>query len=145
MLWVLLAIDLQILYECNPKVSSLSKYTHKMCIHPTPLHPMVVLVPYAKCGIDFLQCKPISSGSHNYVIVDMYHFTKWVEVMHTYSNDSATTAIIFFNHIITRFCVPKDIMTNHGSHFRNHMVTKLLTRLGFYHENSSPRYHQANS
>ena len=36
------------------------------------------------------------------------------------------------------------IITDHGSHFQNSMMTELTTMLGFRQEHSSPYYAQAN-
>jgi hypothetical protein len=39
--------------------------------------------------------------------------------MPTFLNDGRTTTLFFFNHIITRFGVPRAIVTDHGAHFKN--------------------------
>jgi hypothetical protein len=85
----------------------------KECIHPSPLHPIVTVSPFAKWGIE----NPTSIEGHSYIIIFVDYFTKWVEVMPTFLNDGRTTEFFVFNHIITRFDVPKYIVTNHGSHF----------------------------
>jgi len=72
------------------------------------------------------------------------YFTKWAEAMLTYLNDDKTTTLFTFNHIIARFKVPKQLVTDHGSHFQNAMMTELSTQLGFKQEHSSPYYPQAN-
>ena len=46
--------------------------------------------------------------------------------------------------IIARFGIPKEIFTNHGSHFQNSMMTKLATIPGFKQEHSSSLYPQEN-
>jgi transposase InsO family protein len=84
------------------------------------------------------------ANGHGYIIVAIDYFTKWVEAMPTYSNDGTTTALFIFKHIISRFGVPNTIVTDHGSHFRNKMMTKLAARLGFHHENSTPYYPHDN-
>ena len=38
----------------------------------------------------------------------------------------------------------KAIVTDHGKHFRNHMMTELKTQLGLRHDSSTPYYPQAN-
>lgn len=43
-----------------------------------------------------------------------------------------------------RFGVPQSIVTNNGSHFRNHMMIELSAKLGFRHGNSSTYYPQEN-
>jgi hypothetical protein len=36
--------------------------------HPTPLHPMVLVGPFVKWGIDFMTCHPHSARGHGYII-----------------------------------------------------------------------------
>jgi hypothetical protein len=112
--------------------------------HPMPMHPIIAIGPFAKWGIDFMQCKPTSAGGHGYIIVTVDYFTKWAEAMPTFLNDVCTAALFLFNHIITRFGVPRAIFTDHGAHFKNQMMSELHVKLGFRHENSSPYYPQAN-
>lgn len=64
--------------------------------------------------------------------------------MPTHLNDGNITTLFFFNHVITKFCVRKCIMTDHGKHFQNHMMQELAAKLGFHHEHSMPNYPQAN-
>eukprot|EP00253_Pinus_taeda_P029129 PITA_29129 len=111
---------------------------------PAPLHPIIVVSPFAKWGIDFITCNPHLAGGHAYIILAVDYFTKWGEVMPTFLTDDKTTPIFIFNHIISRFHVPQVIITDHGSHFRNIMMTKLTDHLGLRHYSSTPYYPQAN-
>ena len=52
--------------------------------------------------------------------------------------------MFFFNHVIARFGVPQAIVTDHGKHFHNHMMTELTAKLGFSHDNSTTYYPQSN-
>ena len=97
-----------------------------------------------KWGIDYMTCNPASAGGHKYIIVVVDYFTKWAEAMPTFKDNGETRAFFVFNQIIARFGIPKVIVTNHGSHFQNHMMTELTTMLGFRQEYSSPYYPQAN-
>ena len=36
------------------------------------------------------------------------------------------------------------IVTDHGSHFQNKMISKISVRLGFYYDKYTPYYPQAN-
>jgi Integrase core domain/Integrase zinc binding domain len=119
-------------------------FNKKARTHPTALHPIIAIGPFSKWGIDFMQCKPTSAGGHSYIIVAVDYFTKWAEAMPTFLNDGRTAALFLFNHIITRFGVPHAIVTDHGAHFKNQMMSELHVKLGFRHENSSPYYPQAN-
>jgi hypothetical protein len=105
---------------------------------------VVSVSPFAKWGIDFMTFHPHSAGGHGYIIVVIDYFTKWVEAMPTFDNTERTAALFIFNHIISRFGVPQAIITDHGSHFRNFVMSKLTEKLGLRHENSTPYYPQAN-
>ena len=83
---------------------------------PAPLHPIIVVGPFAKWGIAFITCNPHSVG-HGYIILTVNYFRKWVEVMPTFTIDGKTAATFIFNHVIARFGVPQAIITDHGSHF----------------------------
>jgi hypothetical protein len=91
-----------------------------------------------------MTCNPHLAGGHGYIIVAVDYFTKWVEAMPTFDNTGKTAALFIFNHIITRFGIPQAIITDHGSHFQNFMMSKLTEKLGLHHENSTPYYPQAN-
>jgi hypothetical protein len=130
--------------EAVKKCPPCQVFNNKARTHPTTLHPIIAIGPFAKWGIDFMQCKPTSVGGHGYIIVVVDYFTKWAEAMPTFLNDGRTAALFVFNHIITHFGVPRAIVTDHGSHFKNQMMSELHAKLGFRHENSSPYYPQAN-
>ena len=115
-----------------------------MCSHPAPLHPIVTTGTFTKWGLDFMDCNPTSAGGHHHIIVVVDYFTKWVESMPTVKSDGETSAHFIFNEIITRFCIPKELVTDHGTHFQNHMMEKLASNLGYKQENSSSYYPQVN-
>ena len=115
-----------------------------MCAPPTPLHPIIVVDPFSKWGIDFITCNPHSAERHGYFILAIDYFTKWAKAMPTFTNDEKTATNFIFNHMIARFGVPQAIVTDHGSHFRNIMMTIISTQLGLRHDNSMPYYPQDN-
>ena len=87
-----------------------------------------------------MQCNPTPVRGQDYIIIAINYFTKWDEAMPTFMNNGETASLFIFNLIIARFGVPQSIVTDHGFHFRNHMMAVLSTKLGFCHENSSPYY-----
>eukprot|EP00253_Pinus_taeda_P001934 PITA_01934 len=111
---------------------------------PAPLYPIIAVGPFAKWGIDFITCKPHSAGGHAYIILVVDYFTKWAKAMSTFSADGKTATIFVFNHIISMFGVPQAIITNHGSNFRNIMMTELTYQLGLRHDSSTLYYPQEN-
>ena len=93
--------------------------------------------PFTNWWIDYVMCNPVLTGGHKYIIVVVDYFTKWAEEMPTYKSDGETADFFVFNKIIAHFGSPKEIVTNHGSHFQNNMMTELTTMLGFKQEPSS--------
>ena len=89
-------------------------------------------------------CNPPSSGGHGYIIVTVDYFTKWAKAMPTFNNTRQTTTLFFFNHVIARFGVPQAIVMVHGKHFHNHMMSKLIAKLGLSHDSYTPYHPQSN-
>ena len=59
---------------------------------PVPLHPVIIVGPFAKWGIDFMTCNPRPAGGHAYIIVAVDYFTKWAEAMPTVAADGKIAA-----------------------------------------------------
>jgi hypothetical protein len=106
--------------------------------HPAPMFPVITVSPFTKWGIDYTTCNPSSSRGHHYIIVVVDYFTKWVEAMPMFKEDGETATLFLFNQIIKRFCISREIFTDHGSHFQNQMMTELTSKLGLWQEHSSP-------
>jgi hypothetical protein len=89
------------------------------------------LVPSPSGGLITLLATPLQQRAHHYIIVAIDYFTKWVEVMPMFKDDGETAVLFLFNQIIARFSIPRDIVTDHGSHFQNQMMTELHQILGY--------------
>ena len=72
------------------------------------------------------------------------YFMKWAEVMPTVKSECETGAYFVFNQIITRFGIPRELVTDHGKHFQNRMMEELASKLGYKQEHSSSYYPQVN-
>jgi hypothetical protein len=86
-------------------------------VHPSPMFHVIVVGRFTKWGTNFTTCHLASSMGHRYIIVRVEYFTKWVKSMPTFRNDGETVTLFIFNHIVARFGIPKDTVTDHGSHF----------------------------
>ena len=86
---------------------------------------------FTKWGIDFTTCNPPSERNRKYIIVAIDYFTQRAEAMATFKNDGEIRALILFNQVISQFSIPKEIVTDHGSHFENQLMSKLALKLGF--------------
>ena len=74
---------------------------------------------------------PISANGHKYVIMPVDYL--WAEAMPTFNCKSETAARFFFNHVISRFGVPKQLVLDHGAHFQDVVWVELSTMLKFEH------------
>ena len=112
--------------------------------HPSPLHPIVTTGPFTKWGLEFMDCNLASVGGHHHIIVAVYYFTKWAEAMPIVKYDGETSTHFIFNHIITQFGIPKELVTDHGRFFQKKMMEDLASKLGYKQDHSSSYYPQAN-
>ena len=87
-----------------------------------------------------MTCNLASSGNHKYIIMAIDYFTKWAEAMPTYDNTSKIAARFLFNHVIARFGIPKELVSDHVKNFENKVFEELSLHLGFTHEFDSPYY-----
>jgi hypothetical protein len=114
--WLTLIKDcIESVKKCHP----CQIFSQKMRAHPTPMFSVITFGPFTKWGIDYTTCNPPSARGHRYIIIFVDYFTKWVKAMPMFKDDGETVDLFLFNHIIARFDVPREIVTNHGSHFQN--------------------------
>eukprot|EP00253_Pinus_taeda_P010208 PITA_10208 len=78
-----------------------------------------------------MTCNPTLAGEHGYIIFAADYFTKWAEAMPTLNNSGETTALFFFNHVVSHFGVPQAIVIDYGSHFCNHMMVEFTVGVQF--------------
>ena len=93
-------------YEAVKNFPPCQLFYPKKRTHPAPLHPVIVVGPFAKCGIDYMHYKPTSAGGHGYIIVAVDYFIKWAEARPTYAEYGKTAALFLFTHVIAIFRVP---------------------------------------
>jgi hypothetical protein len=101
-----------------------------MRAHPDPMFPIITVGPFTKWRIYYTTCHPPSAKGHCYIIAAVDYFTNWVEAMPKFKNYGETTTLFLFNHIISRFDILKEIVTDHGSQFHKKMMSELTSKLG---------------
>ena len=73
-----------------------------------------------------------------YIFMVVDYFTKWAEAMPTFNNTTNATTCVFFNHVITQFRVPLQLVFDHEKHFENEIFVEFSSKLGFFDDFSSP-------
>ena len=85
----------------------------------TLLTPMDAAWPFAQWGLDILGPFPPASGQRRFLIVGVDYFTKWVEAEPLASITEERVRGFTWKNIITRFGIPRVIITDNGAQFNN--------------------------
>ena len=112
---------------------------HDDLIHvpPSELHTLTSPCPFSVWGIDIIgNISPKSFSGHEYILVAIDYFTKWVETA-SYARLMAAKVTKFIrSHIICRYGVPHELISDRGVHFRGEVDT-LVQEYGIQHHRSS--------
>ena len=111
---------------------------------PMPLHTMTSPWLFSTWGIDIIgKIHPTTSNGHEFILVAIDYFTKWVEAASYEDLNSKKVAQFIQTNIIYRYGVPHEIISNNGQHFKGE-IEKLLRQFNTQHHKSSPYYPQTN-
>ena len=84
-----------------------------------------------------------SSSGHEFILVAINYFTKWVEAASYARLTSFGVTSFIRSHIICCYGVPHELISDRGVHFRANVDT-LLQRYGIQHHRSSTYRPQTN-
>ncbi|XP_058111647.1 uncharacterized protein LOC131254964 [Magnolia sinica] len=105
------------------------------------LHQLVASWPSATWGLDVIG--PInlpSAKGQKYILAATNYFSKWTEAI-ALQNVKERDVIHFIRHeIIHRQGIPKKIITDNGTPFKNRGMEKLCQKFGMQHLFSMPYY-----
>ena len=108
------------------------------------LHALTSPWPFSVWGIDIIwKISPKSSSGHEYILVAIYYFTKWVEATSYAGLTAARVAKFIRSYIIYRYGVPHELISDRGAHFRGEVDT-LVQEYGIQHHRSSAYRPQTN-
>ncbi|RVW92638.1 Gag-Pol polyprotein [Vitis vinifera] len=95
-------------------------------------------------GVDIIgKISPKSSSGHEYILVAIDYFTKWVEAASYARLTAAKVAKFIRSHIICRYGVPQELISDRGVHFKGKVDT-LIQEYGIQHHISSAYRPQTN-
>ena len=86
---------------------------------------------------------PTSFGNL-YILVAIDYVSKWVEAEATRTNDHSVVCKFVKKNIFSRHGIPRSIISDGGSHFKNWHFAKLLKHYGVTHRIATP-YHPQTS
>ena len=93
---------------------------HGVLIHvpPSELHAHTSPWPFSLWGIDIIgKISPKSSSGHEYILLAIDYFNKWVEATSYAGLTVARVAKFIKSHIIYRYGVPHELISDRGAHF----------------------------
>ena len=106
--------------------------------------PIFVADIFDVWGIDFMGPYPNSNG-FLYILVAIDYVSKWVEAIATKTNDRHVVVKFLREHIFTRFGMPRAIISDNVTHFKNSSLKALLTKYAVAHKLGTPYNPQTSS
>ncbi|CAM8907397.1 unnamed protein product [Rhodiola kirilowii] len=94
-------------------------------------------------GVDFMGPLPSSQGN-SFILVAVDYVSKWVEAIASPSCDAKVVIRMFKKIIFPRFGMPKAVISDNGSHFKEKRFESMLKKFGIFHRCSTPYHPQAN-
>ena len=143
--------------QCGFYWPTLFKDTHIFCLNcdrcqrmgniskrnMMPLNPILVIEIFDCWGIDFMGPFPPSFG-YLYILVAVDYVSKWVEAIPCRNNDHRTVIKFLKENILSRFGIPRTIISDGGLHFCNKVFENLMKKYSISHKISTP-YHPQTS
>ena len=84
--------------------------------------PQVLMEPFERWALDFVgPINPMSKGK-KYILVCNDYVMKWVEEREVPRETKKVVVDFPFSNIFLRFGVPREIVTNQGTHFVSKLV-----------------------
>ena len=119
---------------------------HGDLIHvpPSELHALTSPWPFSVWGIDIIgKNSPKSFSGHEYILVAIDYFTKWVKATSYAGLTAARVSKFIRSHIIYRYGVPHELISDRGVHIRGEVDT-LVQEYGIQHHQSFAYRPQTN-
>jgi hypothetical protein len=108
-----------------------------------PLNPILVIEIFDCWGIDFMGPFPPSFG-FMYILVAVDYVSKWIEAIPSRNNDHKTVIKFLKENILSRFGIPRAMISDGGTHFCNKSFESLMKKYGITHKVATP-YHPQTS
>ena len=102
-----------------------------------PLNPILVIEIFDCWGIDFMSHFPSSFG-FVYILVAIDYVSKGIEAIPCRHNDHKIVIRFLKEKILSRFGIPRAIISDGGKHFCNKPFESLTKKYGITHKVATP-------
>ncbi|RVW64287.1 Retrovirus-related Pol polyprotein from transposon 17.6 [Vitis vinifera] len=124
--WPSLFKDAHTMCKSCDRCQRLGKLTRRNMM---PLNLILIVDLFYVWGIDFMRTFPMSFG-YSYILVGVDYVSKWVEAVPCKHNDHRVVLNFLKENILSRFGVPKAIISDEVTHFCNKPFETLLAKYG---------------
>ena len=107
------------------------------------LNPLSSPWPFAQWGLDIVGPFPKAAGNKRYPLVGIDYFTKWVKA-EPLANIRQDVKRFVWRNIVTRFGVPRILISDNGLQFDSKAFKRYCCELGITNRYSTPAYPQGN-
>ncbi|KII60797.1 Retrovirus-related Pol polyprotein [Thelohanellus kitauei] len=94
--------------------------------------------------LDFTGPLPMTKRGNKYIMVCVDHYSKWIEAAAIPDISAETAARVLFTQVVSRFGVPKTILTDQGTAFESKLFTHLCQHLGIEKLRSTAYHPETN-
>ena len=108
------------------------------------LNPLSSPWPFAQWGLDIMGPFPQAIGNRRWLLIETDYFTKWVEAEPLTNIKDVDAKRFFWRNIVTRFEVPRTLISNNGLQFDSKAFQRYCGKLGIRNRYSTPTYPQRN-
>jgi len=119
------------------KLGSISKR------HMMSLNPILFIEIFNYWGIDFIGPFPSSFG-FLYILIVVDYVSKWIQAIPSQNNDHKIVIKFLKENILSRFGIPRAIISDGGTHFHNKSFESLMKKYRITHKVFTP-YHPQTS
>jgi len=111
---------------------------------PEDLSVITILWPFHQWGMDILGPFPQAPGRLKFLVVAIDYFTKWIEAEPLATITSSKIQKFFQKFILSRFRIPRSLVTDNGTQFTDKSFKVLMDNLHIKHHFTSVEHPQTN-
>ena len=130
--------------ECVKKCDQCQRFAPNIHQLGGVLNPLSSPWPFAQWGLDIVGPFLKAASNKKYLLVGTDYFTKWVEVKPLANIRDVDTKKFIWKNIVTRFGVPRSLISDNGLQFDSKSFRLYYSELGITNKYSTPAYPQGN-
>ena len=108
------------------------------------MHSVPATEPWEKVNVDLMGPLPKSYGGHEYILVAVDQYTRFVEVIPLKAASSSSVACTLVREVFCRYGPPKKLISDNGPQFRGKSMRAMCAEWGVEQVFTTPYHPQSN-